>query len=443
MNLLFPCFPLRESMAKEPPRIFYGWWIVASGTITYALGYGARYGFAVIFPSLVEEFGWSRDTTATVLSSHMLVYGLVAPVVGGLVDRLGARPTMGLGALILGCGLSFSALGSRPWHFWLSFGLLFGTGLCLVGAVPFAMVLRNWFEKKRGLAFSLLYLGSGGSYAWYPAVAWATEQWGWRMAFLGEGILLSFVILPLLVLVVRQRPEDRGLLKDGRPPLPDSGTPPSYREQGNLLKPPRTGPDWSLSRAVKSRSFWLMCLAAFSLWGLTQHILMAHNVAFAVDLGIPRMRVSAILSLVGVAYLGGALLAPISDRIGREVTITLAALAGLSGILALILIKEASLEWLLYFHALAFGFGNGLGSPTIAAAVTDIFQGPRVGPVIGSIWLCFAVGGCIGPWLGGWVFEFLGDYRWAFLMAMAWHGIACLAVWGAAPRKARVRGEIL
>jgi MFS family permease len=424
-------------MAAEAPRIFYGWWIVAAGTVTYALGYGARYGFAVIFPSLVEEFGWSRDTTATVLSSHMLVYGLVAPVVGGLVDRLGARFTMGLGALVLGLGLALSALGESPWHFWLSFGLLFGTGLCLVGAVPFAMVLRNWFEKRRGLAFSMLYLGSGGSYAWYPAVAWAIENWGWRTAFLGEGILLTGVILPLLVLVVRQRPEDRGLCKDGTHVLGGPELPLHRSEQGSLARPLRNLPDWTLGQALKARSFWLMCLATFSLWGLMQHILMAHNVAFAVDMGIPRMRVSSILSLVGVAYLAGALLAPISDRIGREATITLATLTGSCGVLALVLMRQGSWEGLLYIHALAFGFGNGLGSPTIAAAVTDLFQGPRVGPVIGSIWLCFAIGGCIGPWLGGWLFEVTGNYRWAFLMGMAWYVIACLAVWGAAPRKAK------
>jgi MFS family permease len=424
-------------MATKASPIFYGWWIVAAGTVTYALGYGARYGFAVIFPSLVEEFGWSRDTTATVLSSHMLVYGLVAPVVGGLVDRLGARPTMGLGALLLGLGLALSALGQSPWHFWLSFGLLFGTGLCLVGAVPFAMVLRNWFEKRRGLAFSMLYLGSGGSYGWYPAIAWAIESWGWRSAFLGQGVLLTVVLLPLLTLVVRQRPEDRGMLRDGTPRLPREEIPLKAPGQEAVTRPIWVNVDWTLGLAMRTRSFWLMCLATFSLWGLMQHILMAHNVAFAVDLGIPRMRVSSILSLVGASYLAGALMAPISDRIGREATITLAALVGSSGILALVLMREGSWEGLLYIHALAFGFGNGLGSPTIAAAVTDLFQGPKVGPVIGFIWLCFAIGGCIGPWLGGWVFEITGDYRWAFLMGMAWYGIACLALWGAGPRKAK------
>lgn len=422
-------------MKGRPLGIYYGWWIAAAGTITYALGYGARYGFAVVFPSLVEEFGWSRDTTATVLSSHMLTYGLVAPFVGGLVDHWGARRTMGLGALVLGLGLAVSGLGQKPFHFWVSFGVLFGIGLCLVGAVPFAMVMRNWFERRRGLAFSVLYLGSGGAYAWYPVFAWAIERWGWRKAFLAEGLFVGSVILPLLVFIVRQRPEDIGLYRDGDRGFRSTAESRGIKGQGRGA--PVGVEDWTLSKAMGTKPFWFTCIATFSLWGIMQHIIMTHNVAFAVDLGIPRIRVSSILSLVGLLYLGGALLAPISDKIGREATITIAASVGGTGILALLFMRDSSHEWLLYVHAIFFGFGIGLGSPTIAASVTDLFHGPRVGPVIGFIWLCFALGGCIGPWLGGWMYEVAGTYRGAFLMALIWYVIACMAVWVAAPRRAR------
>lgn len=421
-------------MPHRGPRIFYGWWIVAVGTLTYALGYGARYGFAVIFPSLVEEFGWSRDVTATVLPSHMIVYGLVAPVVGGLVDRFGAKPTMSLGVLMLSSGLALSSLGHSPWHFWLSFGLLFGAGLCLVGAVPFAMLVRNWFERKRGMAFSFLYLGSGGSYAVYPAVSWFVEMWGWRKAFVAEALILLSVLIPLFLLFMRQRPEDSGAVRDGRQEPGTAG--PSHSTGTAITASPWVNTEWTLGKAMAQGRFWFMCLATFSLWGITQHIVMAHNVAYAVDLGLSRMRVSSVLSLMGVAYVAGALSAPVSDRIGREATISIAGIFGCSGILALASMGPDS-SWLLYVHALAFGFGNGLGSPTIAAAVTDLFQGPRVGPVIGFIWLCFALGGCLGPWLGGWIFEATGQYRMAFLTAIFWYGVACASVWAAGPRRVR------
>jgi MFS family permease len=158
---------------KKQNVIFYGWFIVAAGVLSYALGYGARYSFSVIFPALLTEFGWPRDTTAIMLSVHLLVYGFVAPLAGNLVDRIGPRKTMASGTILLSMGLTLSGLCSQPWHFYLSFGVLTGAGLCLIGAVPFTTVLRNWFETKRGLAFSLLFFGAGAAFAWYPAIALA------------------------------------------------------------------------------------------------------------------------------------------------------------------------------------------------------------------------------------------------------------------------------
>lgn len=132
----------------------------------------------------------------------------------------------------------------------------------------------------------------------------------------------------------------------------------------------------------------------------------------------------------------------VSDRIGREVTITIGTLAGISGILVLLLIRDPSHPWMLYFYALSYGFGIGICTPTIAAIITDIFQGPRVGFVIGAIWFCFSLGGTLGPWLGGWLFEINGNYSLAFTLSATLFALACAAFWLAAPRKVRrVRGK--
>jgi fucose permease len=106
--------------------------------------------------------------------------------------------------------------------------------------------------------------------------------------------------------------------------------------------------------------------------------------------------------------------------------------------------KNISDSWMLYYYAISFGLSNGLSAPTIAATTTDIFQGPRVGATLGFVWLSFAVGGAIGPWLGGWIFEFTKSYEAAFLMAIGWYVVAGAALWGASPRKVRrVPGQIL
>ena len=111
---------------KNRKVIFYGWFIVVAGLLVHTLGYGARYSFSVIFPSLLEEFKWPRDTTAAMLSIHLLVYGVVSPLAGGMVDRVGPRKTMACGIVLMFLGLILSACGNNPWHFYFSFGVLFG-----------------------------------------------------------------------------------------------------------------------------------------------------------------------------------------------------------------------------------------------------------------------------------------------------------------------------
>jgi MFS family permease len=421
---------------KKRPFIFYGWFIVAAGIISYALGYGARYSFSVIFTSLLTDFNWPRDTTAIMLSVHLLVYGFVAPLAGNLVDRIGPRKTMVCGAILLSMGLVLSSGGSQPWHFYLSFGALTGAGLCLIGAVPFTTVLRNWFEAKRGLAFSLLFFGAGGAFAWYPLVAYLIKSTGWRNTFIIEGVALSSFMVPLIIFIVRYHPKEKGLISDG---VSEAAGNPTATETGatRIVDHAWAAIAWTLPNAMKTHRFWLLCLTTFSMWGITQHIMVAHHVVFATDLGYSKIYVSSVLSLFGVFFAVGSLAAYISDKIGRESTMTIGTIIGISGIVVLMYMQNTSHSWMLYYYAITFGFGNGLSAPTIAATATDIFQGPRVGATLGFVWFSFAVGGAIGPWLGGWIFEFSRSYETAFLTAIAWYAVAGIALWGASPRKVR------
>jgi len=423
-------------MDKKTNPLFYGWYIALVGTTAYALGYGARFSFSVIFPSLLEEFKWSRDLTATMFSVHLLIYGIAAPITGFLVDRTGPRKTMVLGAILLSLGLILSRWGNQLWYFWITFGLISGAGLCMIGAVPFTTVLRNWFEKKRGLALSLLFLGSGGAFGCYPAVAWLIDTIGWRDTYLIEGLVVGGVMIPLVLFVVRYHPRDMGLFRDGLPETKEGRTS-SGKGTLRVVDPAWAAVDWTLSKAVRTSRFWLICLTTFSLWGINQNILLAHQVAFAIDMGFSKLYAASVLSLFGLTYAIGSLGSLISDRIGREVTVTLATAIGISGMIVLMFIRDASQPWMLYYFSISLGVANGLCSPTIAAALTDIFQGPRVGPIVGAVWFAFAVGGTIGPWLGGWLFERTGDYFLAFLVATVLFAVACAALWLAAPRKVR------
>ena len=428
---------------KKQGFIFYGWFIVAAGIVSYALGYGARYSFSVIFPALLTEFQWPRDTTAIMLSVHLLVYGFVAPLAGNFVDRIGPRKTMASGSILLSLGLAISAGSSQPWHFYVSFGVLTGAGLCLIGAVPFTTVLRNWFETKRGLAFSLLFCGAGAAFAWYPVIAFLIESKGWQKTFMIEGVVLSVFMLPLIIGVIRYHPREKGLISDNS--VKTAGGPTASETGAALIVDHAwAAVAWTLPNAIRTHRFWLLCLCSFSMWGVTQHIMVAHHVAFAIDLGYSRIYASSVLSLFGIFFVVGSLAASMSDRIGRENAMIIGAIIGITGILVLLFMKNTSDSWMLYYYAIAFGFSNGVSAPTIAAATTDIFQGPRVGATLGFVWFSFAIGGAIGPWLGGWIFEFTQSYEAAFLVAIGWQAVAGAALWGSSPRKVRrVPGQMI
>jgi MFS family permease len=433
---------LGEATAPVTSKFFYGWVIVAVGILVFALAYGVRYSFAVVFSSLLEEFQWSRGAAATILSLHLLAYGVTAPLAGTLVDKIGARSTMSLGAVLLALGAATSGLATALWHFYLAFGLLMGMGISLVGAVPFTRIIGNWFLDRRGMALSLLFFGSGGAYLLYPLVALLIDRIGWRGTFVVEAAIAAGLLLPAVALLIRNSPWEKGLQPDGRP----NSTPTPNLEQAlntgaavPTASPHTDAADWTLRKAIKSLRFWALCLCAFSVWGITEHILVAHHIAFAEDVGYSNMYASAVLALFGVLMSVGALLGLVSDRIGREATFGIGMVIGVSGIVVLMLIQDTSQPWMLYAYPILFGLGFGMTTPTIAAAATDMFQGHRAGAVIGFIWFSFAIGGTIGPWLGGYIFEVAGSYLPAFLISAATFVVAFIAMWVAAPRRARRR----
>jgi MFS family permease len=344
---------------------------------------------------------------------------------------------MALGSLTLALGLALSGKGNEPWHFYASFGVLSGAGLSFIGSVPFTTVLKNWFERKRGLALSFMFFGTGGAFGCYLAIAFLINRVSWRNTFVIEGVVLIGILLPLIILIVRYHPREKCLMPDGF--LTAGGTSPITGKQDlQIVDQAWAATEWTLPKAVRTTRFWLLCLSTFSVWGIVTHIVVAHHVAFAIDLGYSHIYASSVLSLVGVMFACGSLAGAVSDRIGRESAMTIATMVSISGIFVLLLMRDTSPPWMLYYHALGLGFGFGMVTPTITAATTDIFQGPKVGSIIGFIWFTFAIGGFIGPWLGGRIFELFENYMFAFLVAIALNVLGCVAIWLAAPRKVRL-----
>jgi MFS family permease len=98
---------------------------------------------------------------------------------------------------------------------------------------------------------------------------------------------------------------------------------------------------------------------------------------------------------------------------------------------------------LLYTYAIVSGFATGIFSPTIFVSVADIFHGRNVGAISSLILTGTGIGGAIGPWLGGFIFDIYGSYRIAFIISLVSYAAAGLLFWLAAPRHAiRIRDRL-
>ena len=140
---------------------FYGWLLVAVAFVTMAVGVNARTAFSLLFPAILDEFGWDRSVTAGAFSFGFLVSAVVTPFVGRLTDLRGPRIVVELGFVTMGAGLILASVIRQPWQLYLTLGVLAGGGVnCLAYTVQ-SLYLTNWFVRRRGLALSIAFSGVG------------------------------------------------------------------------------------------------------------------------------------------------------------------------------------------------------------------------------------------------------------------------------------------
>ena len=140
---------------------FYGWLLVGISFVTMAIGVNARTAYSLLFPQILDEFGWDRGVTAGAFSFGFLVSAVVTPCVGWLTDRRGPRLVIETGVVLMGTGLLAATLIRQPWQLYLTLGALVGGGVNLLAYTGQSLYLTNWFVRRRGLALSIAFSGVG------------------------------------------------------------------------------------------------------------------------------------------------------------------------------------------------------------------------------------------------------------------------------------------
>jgi MFS family permease len=418
---------------KSRLPFYYGWMIVVVVFVTMAIGVNARTAFSLLFPPIISEFGWERGVTAGAFSFGFIVSGIMSPLIGRLMDRLGPRAVMELGVVLMGGGMLLAPLTTQPWHLYLTIGVLVGAGSVCLGYSGQSLFLPNWFVRRRGLAIGIAFAGVGiGSVTLLPWVQHMIEQTGWRTACTAMGILIIVVLAPINFLL-HKRPEEIGLLPDGDP----APTATSLKPVSNIVDPVWAATDWTLSLALRTARFWWIAIGYFCglyIWYAVQ----VHQTKYLLDIGFsPTVGVWAlgVVSLLGIP--GQIWLGHLSDRIGRESVWAIACFGFAICFAALVALKFTPSLWLIYLMVFTQGaLGYGLTS-VMGPVVLEIFQGKHYGSIFGTIMLAALAGGAAGPWATGLLHDFTGSYTIAFAVGIGVSLLSAIAIFQASPGKVR------
>jgi MFS family permease len=243
-------------------------------------------------------------------------------------------------------------------------------------------------------------------------------MYGWRAAYAILGVGGLGLLVPLVWVGVHEAP--RALSAAAGPESPP------HAEQGEGV---------GVRAALGTRAFWALFFA-YLCTPLAVFTVVTHQVAFAVDQGFPRMFVATIFGLTGLASIFGRIVFGVAaDRIGRAWSATISYACTAVGTLALLSIETSHHPIGLYLYGVLFGLGFGARGPIITAIASDLFPGRRFGAIYGYLSIGNGIGGAIGPWFAGAVFDVTGSYRVAFLIATLFCVAGSACFWLAQPRR--------
>jgi len=357
---------------------------------------------------LLAEFGWARGELYLAQTIAIVVGGLISPFIGKWVDRYGVKGLMSFGALMCGTLLALLSFTSSIWYFYGIYFLM-AMARAAIGQIPINTMVTHWFEKKRGFVMGLVTTGIGlGGVIITPLAALFIDNYGWRSSYVILGIISAASMFPLAFFVMRLKPEEKGLLPDGRSPEEDD-----YRETGPVNQAQSPQVAWTLRAALRVRAFWLIAIIFF-LFRFGWHGVTHHIVPYYTGAGVPTTVAAAMVSCIAAMGIVGKLVGGyVGDRTGPRVLVIYSHLLLAGSVALLLLIDSIAVYWV---FAATFGFFMGVLTPMLPLMISYCFGRQSFGTLFGTIYIAFAAGVGLGPVFSGYLFDFTGSYQQAFVI---------------------------
>ena len=397
-----------QRAAADEGKVFYGWYVALVAMLTLLVSNGMTItGMTIFDPAILQEFGWSRGDLKLRDLLQLGLSGLMAPFVGGLADRMSVRKLMMAGLMLLSlCIAAYSQMTSLTHLYLINVGI--ALVLALAGLVLNVLIVSRWFVRKRGTALGLTLVGTSLGGIIFPrlgAVLLRTHTW--REAMLMEAVI-PLVVMAILALVTRDSPSEMGLRALGA-----AGEPGSAQAVSGM----------AYEEAIRTRTFWILTFCAMT----TFYCILAaqaHMVLHLKGMGWPLEKAAGGVGILfTMGLVGKFLIGYLADKLERRVVF----LSNLSIMLAGALCLASMQEALLWPFILIFGLGWGGLYTMLQLTCMDSFGTRAGGKILGTITVLDAIGGGLGIWITGVLFDRSKSYEGAFALIAGLVFLAFLA----------------
>jgi MFS family permease len=400
---------LKLGFMHHKGRLHYAWIIVAVTFTATIMVAGVRATPSVLIVPFEQEFHWSRATISLAIGINLLLYGAVGPFAAAVMDRFGARRTIALALAVTAAGVALTPAMTESWQLLALWGVLVGLSTGFVGAYLAAFIAARWFATREGFVVGILTAGyAAGQLVFLPTMAALAASAGWRIASL---VLVAAVValLPVIAVLMRDRPEDLGLARYGEA----SGAQPAAPPAGN----PVAVAFRALAASVRSRDFWLIAAGYFACGATTNGLIGTHLIPACIDHGLSEIAGAGLLAATGVfALIGGAISGWLSDRCDNR--ILLCCYYGFRGLALLYLPFALDMSFYgLSLFSMVYGLDWIAAAPPTVRLLSGVVGTQRIGIMVAWITVIHQIGSASAAWFAGVMRLSFGSYFEAFIIS--------------------------
>ncbi len=384
-------------------KIFYGWRIVAALSVVLILGTASAFYTVSVFLEPIEQtLGWTKTQISLGFTIAALTSAAMSPLIGLAISTFGTRKVLLYGAGAVGIALALLSQIRQLWHYYLLMPLM-ASGISSLGLLTCTSCVSNWFDKRRGTATGVIFAASGtGGMVMVFVASRAVKLIDWRPTYMLLAAILFFIVLPVILIVIRNKPQEMGLEPDGV--LIPNGT--------NAESPTKTGSNFR--EAARTLPYWLMAVLmlcyGFTFGSMTQHaiaLLRSHGV------GEPSLFWSLTL---GISVLGRLTFGASADRFSKKSIISITWLFHLIGLTSALVLPH--FLPLVFAFALFYGAGQGGFSTVFPVRLGELFGTEHFSKLYGTILLFQAIGFSVGTLVFGRIFDTTASYGLAVQMVI-------------------------